>query len=83
MAKYGDMQTLPTYLDGRKKADFAEQIGVSAAQLSQYLSGYRRPSYKLMLAIEAATGGEVTVQSWAHIPAHGHAITAPQGGDAA
>jgi len=72
------MQTLPTYLEGRKKADFARQIGVSAAQLSQYLSGYRRPSYELMIAIEAATGGEVKVQSWAHMPAHGPASAPAQ-----
>lgn len=65
------MQTLATYLEGRKKADFARRIGVSAAQLSQYLSRYRRPSYELMLKIEQETGGAVTVQSWAHPPAHG------------
>jgi DNA-binding transcriptional regulator YdaS (Cro superfamily) len=60
------MQTLNEYLMGRKKAEFAKQIGVSASQLSQYLSRYRRPGYEQMLAIEAATGGAVPVQSWAH-----------------
>mgnify|MGYP006347725891 CR=1 FL=1 len=64
------MQTLQTYLKGRKKVDFATLINVSAAQLSQYLSGYRRPSYDLMLLIQEKTGGEVTVQSWANIGDH-------------
>ena len=64
------MQTLPQYLEGRKKADFAQQIGVSPTQLSQYLSGYRRPSYEMMMLIEAATGGDVKAQSWANIGDH-------------
>ena len=71
------MQTLQTYLKGRKKVDFATLINVSAAQLSQYLSGYRRPSYDLMLLIQEKTGGEVTVQSWANIGDHPPANGAP------
>ena len=58
------MQTLKDYLKDRKKSDFAKQIGVSGTQLSQYLSGYRRPGYDLMLEIERLTEGEVPVQSW-------------------
>lgn len=77
------MQTLSAYLAGRKKADFADQIGVSAAQLSQYLSGYRRPGYELMLKIEAATGGAVTVHSWAHPTPHAPVTPSVQEEDAA
>jgi len=65
------MQTLSTYLAGRKKADFARAINVSDAQLSQYLSGYRRPSYKRMLEIERLTDGQVSIQSWQHVNSHG------------
>jgi len=64
MAKLAGMKTLSEYLSSRSKAEFAEAIGVSSSQLSQYLGGYRRPSYDRMLQIEAATGGEVPVQSW-------------------
>lgn len=72
------MQTISEYLDGRKKADFAKQIGVSVAQLSQYISGYRRPSYERMLEIQSATGGEVTVESWQHVSSHDHSPTTVQ-----
>ena len=58
------MANLAEYLKDRKKADFARKIGVSPAQLSQYLSKYRRPGYELMLTIEAATDGEVSLRSW-------------------
>lgn len=58
------MQTLKEYLKDRNKSDFAKQVGVSGSQLSQYLSGYRLPSYGRMLKIERLTDGEVPVQSW-------------------
>lgn len=74
------MKTLSDFLEGQKKADFASRIGVSAAQLSQYLSGYRRPSYEMMLRIEAETGGAVPVGSWAHVAAHGARPAPVQGG---
>ena len=66
------MENLAEYLSGRKKADFARKIGVSPAQLSQYLSGYRRPNYELMLKIEAETGGKVSIRSWSHNLANGY-----------
>lgn len=66
------MENLAEYLKDRKKADFAQKIGVSPAQLSQYLSGYRRPSYELMLRIEAVTDGKVSIRSWSHSLANGY-----------
>lgn len=72
MAKKCCMENLTDYLDGRKKADFAKKIGVSPAQLSQYLSGYRRPSYELMLKIEVVTSGKVSLRSWSHTLANGY-----------
>jgi DNA-binding transcriptional regulator YdaS (Cro superfamily) len=59
------METLKQYLEGRSKADFARQIGVSASQLSQYLSGVRRPGYDRMILIERMTSGQVPIAAWA------------------
>ena len=73
------MQTLKQYLEGRSKAEFAELIGVSPSQLSQYLSRVRRPGYDRMILIERVTDGQVTVQSWDHPPAHGPAPQSKQG----
>jgi len=58
------METLKTYLEGRKKADFAKAIGTSPSYLSQLLAGTRSPSRKLMMKISAETGGNVDVVSW-------------------
>ena len=63
------MQNLKTYLTGRKKAEFAKKLGISSAQLSQYMSGFRRPNYDRMIEIERLTDGQVSVGSWAHDPA--------------
>lgn len=65
------MMTLNEYLSTRRKSEFAEQIGVSASQLSQYLSAYRRPSYDMMIKIRDASGGLVSVESWDHIESRG------------
>lgn len=73
------MQTLKQYLEGRSKAEFAEIIGVSPSQLSQYLSRVRRPGYDRMILIERVTDGQVPVQSWDHPPAHGAAPQSKQG----
>lgn len=59
------MNKLQAYLQGQPKKLFAEQIGVSPAYLSQLLSGARRPSYDVMLRIEAATDEAVDIRSWA------------------
>lgn len=58
------METLQKYLEGRRKANFAEEIGTSPSYLSQLLSGHRRPSFRLMLKIQEATGGDVPVSAW-------------------
>lgn len=73
------MQTLKTYLADRKKSDFARALNISASQLSQYLSGERRPSYDRMIEVERLTGGEVTVQSWQHVPTSEDATPSNQG----
>lgn len=59
------MNKLQAYLQGQPKKLFAERIGVSPAYLSQLLSGARRPSYDVMLRIEAATDEAVDIRSWA------------------
>lgn len=59
------MHTLKAYLCGRKKAEFADQIGTSPSYLSQILSGHRRPGFDLMVRIERHTDGAVPVSSWA------------------
>jgi transcriptional regulator with XRE-family HTH domain len=59
------MQTLNQYLKQRRKSDFAKKIGIRPDVLSQYLSGYRRPGFDLMVRIEAETGGAVPVAAWA------------------
>lgn len=63
------MEKLATYLkerkaQGHKKYVFAADVGITKAYLSQLLSGAYRPSYALMLRIEAATGGAVTPNDW-------------------
>jgi len=58
------MDKLKQHLAGKKKSDFAAEIGTSPSYLSQIISGHRRPSYGLMCKIEAASGGEVDLHSW-------------------
>lgn len=58
------MKQLQKYLEGRKKGDFAKDIGISPSFLSQILSNRRKPSLKLALAIDKATDGEVPASSW-------------------
>ena len=45
-------------------ASFAKEAGTSHAQISRILNGKRRPSWKLALRIQAATGGEVPASEW-------------------
>lgn len=59
------MEKLRAYLAGRKKGDFARQVGIRPVYLSQILSGYRTPSFKLMVRISQATSGAVDLESWA------------------
>ena len=58
------MEKLAQYLEGRKRAEFAVEVGISSAFLSQILSGDRRPGYETMLKIERVTGGKVDIHSW-------------------
>lgn len=53
---------LSEYIEGKglKQKDFAEEVGITDAHLSQMLSGKRHPSRKLAEQIELATDGAVT-----------------------
>ena len=58
------METLAKYLKGKRKQDFANEIGIVPAYLSQILSGIKRPSFDLMVRIDAASDGQVPLASW-------------------
>lgn len=58
------MATLNEYLRDRPKGEFADRLGINRAYLSQILSGYRTPSFKLMRRIEEETDGEVSLYTW-------------------
>lgn len=58
------MSTLNEHLRDKRKGEFAKSVGISPVYLSQILSGYRRPSFDLMVKIEGATLGAVPVGSW-------------------
>lgn len=76
------MQTLRSYLEGRPKAKFAEQVGISPVYLSQLLSRHRRPSLALMQRIQEATEGQVDLNSWSLSEDHssdGHATVKRKG----
>ncbi len=54
MAKYGMKQNF-----------FARKIGISEASLTQLLKEGHYPSIFTAIAIEDATGGEVSIREWA------------------
>lgn len=58
------MEQLQEYLKGRRKGDFAKEIGVSGPYLSQIIHGVRRPSFDVMCRIEQATNGAVGLYAW-------------------
>jgi DNA-binding transcriptional regulator YdaS (Cro superfamily) len=58
------MEQLRAYLSGRRKAEFARQVGIVPPYLSQILSGGRRPSLDLMARIDRATSGAVPLSAW-------------------
>jgi len=58
------MANLRSYLADRPKGEFARSVGISAAYLSQILSGTRQPSLSLMVRVHEASGGEVDLNSW-------------------
>lgn len=53
---------------GSSQVAFAKMSGVPQSQISAYLAGRRIPGVKNALAIERATGGAVTVESWEGAP---------------
>lgn len=55
------------HANGIKVSWFAAQIGVASQTLSAHMSGKRPPTRKTLLAIQAATNGEVTPDQWGQI----------------
>lgn len=49
---------------GIRQRGFAASIGTSPVVLSRIIMGDRKPGPKMILRIEAATGGEVNFHSW-------------------
>ena len=55
---------LPTYFtrpDSLTQMQLAEKVGVSQSQISNYVTGRRRPTRHIAVAISEATGGLVSV----------------------
>jgi transcriptional regulator with XRE-family HTH domain len=52
--------------DDESQAHFAARAGVSQSALSAWLRGTRTPDIASAVAVEEATGGAVSVASWAH-----------------
>jgi transcriptional regulator with XRE-family HTH domain len=50
--------------NGMKQDQFARETGIGQSTLSQFCTGARRPSLKMMGRIAAATRGEVTPNDW-------------------
>jgi DNA-binding transcriptional regulator YdaS (Cro superfamily) len=50
---------LHTFLTQASSASLAKELRVSAAQVSQWRTGYRVPDPRSCVAIEQATGGQV------------------------
>tara|TARA_R110002020_G_scaffold474099_3_gene704524 strand:- start:663 stop:872 length:210 start_codon:yes stop_codon:yes gene_type:complete len=53
---------------GLSQRAFAEQVGIDPSYLSLLVSGQKRPSLKLAVSIEKATGGKVPCVSWVPDP---------------
>jgi DNA-binding transcriptional regulator YdaS (Cro superfamily) len=47
-------------------ATFAAIVGVHCVTVYRWVSGAARPSYRMMVQIEEATGGRVTARSLTH-----------------
>ncbi len=50
--------------NGVTQGEFARRIAGHQTQISRYVTGERRPSMRVRRAIEDATGGAVSVESW-------------------
>ena len=64
------MEPLARYLQekGLSQVDFGNLIGTSGVAVCRWLSGLRRPTVRLAVAIEKATAGAVPVEAWATSP---------------
>ena len=68
------MSNLTTFLTetNTSQAKLSEALGISRGHMSLLVSGERKPSLDLAVAIERATGGAVPVSSWATDPTAHH-----------
>lgn len=64
------MANLTTFLaeTNTSQTKLSEVLGISRSHMSLIVSGERKPSLDLALAIERATDGAVPVSSWAANP---------------
>lgn len=61
------MNQFAKYLDkmGISAKQFAEKHDISQPMVCQLRTGKRKPSLAMMVKIQKATGGRVTLQGWA------------------
>jgi transcriptional regulator with XRE-family HTH domain len=59
-----DLMYLSAYLEmqGMSQREFADEIGVSASSIGNYILGKRTPDLKTAITIEKKTRGKVTAQ---------------------
>lgn len=64
------MKLLAQYISAKslRQNQFAADLGISDAYLSQILKNLRRPSYDLMCRIAVATDNAVPLEAWASEP---------------
>lgn len=67
------MQQLRTYLSANSETQkaFAKRVSVSPSHLSEIISGRKRPSLDIALAISRETGGEIPAEAWRSDPISG------------
>jgi DNA-binding transcriptional regulator YdaS (Cro superfamily) len=63
--------TLAAYLTKEKlsQSEFGRRVATSGAVVCRWVAGQRTPTTRFALAIERATKGAVTVESWEAKPA--------------
>ena len=58
---------------GKRRSEWAQELRISEAFLSQIVNGKKRPSLDLAFRIERATDGAVPAGSWIEQPSAGEA----------
>lgn len=63
------MMNLDTYLkqSGTSQRAFADEVGISPSFLNEILGATRNPGLATAQRIEAATGGEVPIDTWPNL----------------